>query len=104
MKIDRLPMFHETFHAVSVFGKNTLSAGTRWNHSAVVCTHSTLLDERITSGNLRYGKIIYLFRHCISSNSENDENMFARINWFKDHPRQNWFKPHIAVIYSDFLD
>ena len=30
--------------------------------------------------------------------------MFARINWFKYHPRQNWFNPHIAVVDPDFQD
>ena len=46
MKIDHLPMLHERFHGVSVFGKNILPAGTRGNHSAVVCTYWTwtLLD------------------------------------------------------------
>ena len=46
---------------------------------------------------------LFFFHRCISSNSENVD-MFARINWFKDCPRQNWFNPHIAVVDPDFQD
>ena len=30
--------------------------------------------------------------------------MFARINCFKYHPRQNWLNPHIAVVDPNFQD
>lgn len=103
-EVDDVPMMHERFHGISVFGRTILSDGAKGNHSAIICAYWTLQEEEINRINLRYGKIMYFFQHSISCNGKIVEHLFARIQWFKCHPRENWFGPHIAVMDTDFVD
>lgn len=99
--IGHVAMVHEQFHELAVFGEKFLSDKARGKHSAVICAYWSFMTGRMTSEHLRFGNVICFFRHKIHYNSKELTLIFARIHWFKQHPKNCWFNHRIAVVDPD---
>ena len=100
-EIGHVPILHETFNELTVFGNKFLSDRARGNHSAVICAYWSFTEGYISSEELHFEKIYCFFRHSIVYDSKKVAHIFARVHWFKSHPKKNWFNHHLAVIDSD---
>jgi hypothetical protein len=103
-EIGHVPMVHERFDEVTVLGKRFLSNNARGRHSAVVCAYWSHKYGSFTTDHLRFGTVLYFFRHAIHTNLNSSlkvTHIFARVNWYEQHPRENWFHPQLTVISPD---
>lgn len=105
-EIGHVPMVHERFNEVTVLGQRFLSSNARGRHSAVICAYWSVMYQygSFSTDHLRFG---IFFRHGIdiklnsSSEKKKATHIFARVNWYEQHPRENWFHPRLTIISPD---
>lgn len=103
-----VPMVYERFHELKTFNQTFLSVGARGNHSSGICAYWAGINGKIltTCEHLRVGIIQYFIRHTISvSTSETQfkriSHIFARVHWYRTHPRESWYHHRILVVSQD---
>lgn len=94
-----IPMRHERFHQLRVFGETFISLKSKGSQSSAVCANWAGVGGNIATANevLRVSLVQYFFRHTIllsvsaSTESKKVKHISARVSWYKPHPRENWF-------------
>ena len=87
-------MLHEKFQELHVFNEIISSSKARGSHSSAVCANWAGIGGMLTTDNsvLRIGIIQHFIRHAVRLDTNSRKyHIFARIFWFKSHPRENWF-------------
>ena len=106
-----IPMTHEQFHELRVFNEIFISSRAKGNNSAAVCANWAGVGGNLvatTNNVLRVGLIQYFLRHVVRLPTSAAEyrrvvHIFARIFWYKSHPRENFFH-HRALVVSPDMD
>ncbi len=104
-RIEHVPRVHEHFHEVTVLGERFVSKRVKGKYSAVVDAYWAAIDGSIAQScsQLRVGVIQNFIRHTISLNANNSAkrkkltHIFAKVHWYRIHPKENWFHPRVLV-------
>ena len=106
--LEHISMVHERFHTLRVFNETVISAKSKGNHSSAVCANWVGVGGSLATNNyvLCVGLIQYFIRHTIrfpvsKMESKKIVHIFARIFWYKAHPRENWFSHRALVLSPD---
>ena len=104
-----VPMTHERFHALRVFNELLVSQKSKGSQSSAICANWAGVGGHLATDNslIRVGFILYFIRHTIrmpisSTESKKIPHLFARVSWYKPHPRENWFHHRTQVVSTDF--
>ena len=91
-----------------VFNETVISSKSKGNHSSAVCANWAGVGGSLATNNYVpcIGLIQYFIRHTIrfpvsKMESKKIVHIFARIFWFKAHPRENWFSHRALVVSPD---
>ena len=107
-EIANIPMAHEVFYEIDIFGEQFTSVKSKGNHSAIVTAYwPTSLEQNGRTCELNVGAIQYFISHIISiimPSNETDEpqqisHLFARVHWFEKHPCQEAL-PYPLKVFS----
>ena len=106
--LPHIPMVHEIFHELKVFNETIVSSKSKGNHSSAVCANWAGVGGNLATTNavVRVGLIQSFIRHTIRfpvspTESKKLVHMFARVFWYKSHPRENWFHHRALVLSPD---
>ena len=102
-------MVHERFHALRVFNETVILSKFKGNHFSAMCANCAGVGGSLATNNyvVRVGLIQYFIKHAIrfpvsEMESKKIVYIFARIFWYKAHPRDNWLG-HRALVLSPNL-
>ena len=106
-----IPMIYETFYKIDVLGEHYTSQKSKGSSSACISAFWADRAGSISTAAdcIRIGLIQHFFLHNISIVSPSDatkriktSHIFAKVHWFKTHPRQSWLPPPLLVFSTDF--
>lgn len=96
-EIAYIPMAHEVFYEIDIFGEQFTSVKSKGNHSPVVTAYwPASLEQNGPTCELNAGAIQYFFPHTISiimpfngtDEPQQISHLFSRVHWFEKHPCQ----------------
>ena len=105
-QLKHIPMMHEKFQELQIFNEVVSSSRARGSHSSAICANWAGIGGSLTTNNtvLRVGIVQHFIRHAVQLDADSKiYHIFARVFWFKNHPRENWFNSRTYVLSPDLI-
>ena len=110
-RVINVPLVYESFYDMEVLGEHLTSEKCKGSMSSCVSAFWAGIAGRLTMNTeqLRIGVVKYFFVHDISLLSQVDTtkrnkvtHIFAKVRWFRTHPRETWLSSPLLVVNEDF--
>lgn len=110
-RVINVPLVYEYFPDIQVLGEHLTSEKCKGSVSSCVSAFWAGIAGRLSTNteHIRIGVVKYFFLHDISLSSTTDatkgskaSHIFAKICWFRTHPREMWLPSPLLIVNSDF--